>query len=691
MTRRAILLGLLGAAAVCGLTYFNDAVMHATFFIGNNLPISVYGALILFVILFNPLMFRFWKRLALSTAEIAVALALTLSACCIPGSGLLRTLTPTLIMPFHYQRLTPAWQEHKALEAVPSYMLANVTKDNESDVLNGFIQGLGAAQGHIAFSRVPWAAWVRPLAFWLPLVLILWIALLGLALVVHRQWSDHEQLPYPIAAFTHSLLTGFRRESAELAHSRIFWIGLAATCGLHLNNYACAWFPQLIPLTLSFNFSGLLPLFPTLMKTNTFGYFQPTIYLTVVAFAYFLASDVSLALGLGPLFWLLVAGTLAGYGISVAGSSPNITEFAQFGAYLATVLVLVYTGRNFYGAVLRRAVGLSACARLPKLGQGAPARAADTPPPESVWGARLFLAGMVILGIYLSALGRLDWQLAVLFLGGTVLTFLVMSRIIAETGCFFIQAYWYPHSIIIGFFGITALGAQSIAIMAILTAVLLLDQREAFMPFTINSLKLLDLSRVSALKIAKVIVGALLIGLTVAVAATLYFQYDRGANMTDNWATSYVPMLPFQEQVRAEQRLESQQRLAQSAALAGWERFACLKPDGKAMLSLAVAFALALAVIMARLRFSRWPIHPVFLLVWATYPANHFAFSFLLGWVIKALVTRYGGSSVYRALKPLMVGLIAGEMLGGGIPMLIGFVYYLLTGLPPKTFSIMPG
>ena len=36
MTIRAILLGLLGACFVCGFTYFNDAVMRQTYFVGNN-------------------------------------------------------------------------------------------------------------------------------------------------------------------------------------------------------------------------------------------------------------------------------------------------------------------------------------------------------------------------------------------------------------------------------------------------------------------------------------------------------------------------------------------------------------------------------------------------------------------------------------------------------------------------------
>ena len=66
------------------------------------------------------------------------------------------------------------------------------------------------------------------------------------------------------------------------------------------------------------------------------------------------------------------------------------------------------------------------------------------------------------------------------------------------------------------------------------------------------------------------------------------------------------------------------------------------------------------------------------------------AFSFLLGWFIKALVVKYGGEAAYRKLKPLMFGLIAGDMLGGIIPTIMGVFYHLFTGELPKLFKVMP-
>ncbi|MFH1095539.1 MAG: DUF6785 family protein, partial [Candidatus Micrarchaeota archaeon] len=104
MTIRSIILGLLGVAFVCSYTYFNDHVMRQTFFVGNNMPISVYGLLVVFLLFVYPLLRRVSRRLALSRREIAIILVMTLAACAIPGSNLLRLFTQTLVLPHRFER-----------------------------------------------------------------------------------------------------------------------------------------------------------------------------------------------------------------------------------------------------------------------------------------------------------------------------------------------------------------------------------------------------------------------------------------------------------------------------------------------------------------------------------------------------------------------------------------------------------
>ena len=53
-------------------------------------------------------------------------------------------------------------------------------------------------------------------------------------------------------------------------------------------------------------------------------------------------------------------------------------------------------------------------------------------------------------------------------------------------------------------------------------------------------------------------------------------------------------------------------------------------------------------------------------------------------------MTKYGGASAYQKLKPLMIGVIAGDIIGGVVPMIIGAIYWSSTGLPPKLFKVLP-
>ena len=52
MSKRALLLGFLGALFLCGFTFFNDMVIRGSFLVGSFLPFSILGTLMLFVLFY---------------------------------------------------------------------------------------------------------------------------------------------------------------------------------------------------------------------------------------------------------------------------------------------------------------------------------------------------------------------------------------------------------------------------------------------------------------------------------------------------------------------------------------------------------------------------------------------------------------------------------------------------------------
>ena len=678
MTIRSILLGLLGAVFICGTTYFNDRVLHQTDMIGNNLPVSVYGILILFLLGVAPLL---GKR-SLRGKELAVIMTLTLAACCIPGSGLLRFFTPALVMPHHYSRTEPGWRDEHILDQVPKIMLADVSAD-EDRVVDGFRQGLSHGDRHISPAEIPWQAWWRAIGFWSITLLTLWFALLALSLVFHRQWSQGEHLPYPIAAFTNSLLPAEGTRLSPLFRRRLFWLGTLLVLGFHLNNFACRMFPDfLIPIRRQFDFGALHVFLPALVRGGGYGLLRPVVYFSVVGIAYFIPSDVSLSLGLGPFLWFLVVGLLLPYGIQLDQvlegkgwyMSLRGRTFLLFGANLALFLSILYTGRHHLTNVFRRCLGL---------------RSRDEVSPSEVRAGRIFLLLSLVLLLQMRLVG-IAWPFGAAYIAVLIVFFVVMGRLIAETGLFYMQPYFFPCVVIWGMVGVRTLGVRTLLLLQMFSMILVVDPRESLIAFASNSLKLIELRGVNVGRATRWSAVAVVLGLLVAVPTCLYIQYDQGSIVYDAWGYGNVPKFPFDNAVAIKRKLASQGLPDGPAGTSVWSRLRHLSPNRTCMAALLAGFAAAAICSACRLRFRRWPIHPLLFVTWATYPTYLMCASFLLGWLIKTVVVKYGGMQLYQRLKPLMVGILTGEILGAVFPSIVGAIYYLITNKPPVAFHVLP-
>ncbi|MHC4251459.1 MAG: DUF6785 family protein, partial [Planctomycetota bacterium] len=545
--------------------------------------------------------------------------------------------------------------------------------------ITGFAQGLGEGTDWIDFGDVPWYAWGRTLiCFWVPLLLAMSFGVIGLALVVHKQWSTHEHLPYPIIQFASSLLPAEGEARGGVFRNRLFWIGTGAVFALHLNNYAYQWWPQdLVQIPQQFNFTSLRPLLPNLVRGGDNWLLNPKIFFTAVAFAYFVSTEVSLSLGIAPFVYATVAGVFVGYGVSFRGGwySSSIQFFLHAGAFFGMFLFLAYTGRRWFAQVFRKAIGLTS---------------SDEVGSSAVWGARVFMAGTLVFVVMLMMVG-LAWQWAVIYTCGVLIVFIVMSRVVAETGCFFIHPYCLPGTVIAGALGAKVVGPRAMLIMFFVSSILLMDPREAVMPFMVHGLKLIEGRRISLGRTAAWGGAAVAVGLAVAVPVVLYLQYSMGGKATgDGWTLNAVPKSAMNVVVGTKQRLVAQGALSQAGNMGFFEGLRGLSPEWPAVTGFFVAMGLVLAFSVARIRFARWPLHPVMFLILGTWQSRTLGASFLVGWLIKTLVTRYGGATTYLRLKPLMIGIIAGDLFGGILPMIVGTLYYFITGDLPESYRVLP-
>lgn len=677
MTFRALVLGFLGVILFSGLAYFNDHVLKQTYLVGHHMPPIVYGGLILFLFTLHPILARLWGKKPLSTAELAVMIMLPLAVCGFEGTGFFRNFGPLIVLPHQKEKTLPGWKENDILKALPEKLLVDPQADSGKGI-SGFMNGLSIGQDHISLSDIPWKALADPFSFWLPLAAIFYISLIGLALVLHRQWSEHEHLPYPIAAMTHALLPQGGNLFSKLIKNRGFLIAAVVVLLIHLNNYLNTVFEISVPINLNIELGSMLDSLPSLFVNSsrlswTLNF---TIFFSAIAVAFLIPKDVSFSIGLSPIFASCVVGFAGVWGYSTDQDSSK--EFFVSGAYLAIFLSILYTGRFYYLNVFKRAV-------LPSKKETGDAD------KSAIWGARLFIVGSVVFTGMIASIG-LDWQLAIGVTFMLVVFNVGMSRILAETGLFYIQPLTNLAIFFVGIMGTHAIGPVPVVIIGFIASVLFTEPREIYMPYIVNGFKILGASEVKIGKTVPACIAAVILGMGIATIASTYFIYDGGMNNVNSWSSGPAVERPFTNAIRIKQRLEAQGMLKQTEALSGWSRFAHFNPETTAVVALALGFGLTLAFSYGRLRFPGWPIHPLLFAVAASWPAVKFGMCFLIGWFIKVLVSKYGGENGYQKVKPIMIGLIAGEILGAVIPILVGLIYYWITGeVTSRSYLVYPG
>jgi hypothetical protein len=628
--------------------------------------------LILGMIAVNPLLSR-WR---LRSGEIAVALALVLVACSVPGSSLMRVFTPSLVMPIRYNSINPGWRKNDVLSYVPPAMLPGGGR-SDPRVVDDFLSGRGHGGTSIGLTDVPWDKWRSPLTTWMPLVILAGICAISMSLIVHHQWARRERLRYPIADFAAAVTTlDPGRAAPAIFRNKVFWTGLGVTFCIHLINGTHAWFPNSISIPLEFD----VPLwqeYPLLAETPTAGrLLRPILYPTFVAFAYFLASDISFTLGTCQVIFVILAASLltAGVDISQAHFRGGPFMWGRFGSYLMIALILAYAGRAYYTQVFKRALLIG------------PGKGVEG---SVVWAGRILILAAGAMMLIVTALG-LPWLLSVLAVLMLLLIYLVMARINAESGLFHCEPLWEPIAVLIGLFGYHALGLKGLAILGLFTAVLIIDPRECLAPFVVNGLKICDQAKVKPGRVAWTGVGVLAIAVAVAVPVVLWANYNFGIQTADKWSTYHVPTDTFNVVERAATDLKVAGRLESSERLSSIERLTNINPDHRFFWAFGAGAAGVLVLSARRRRFPWWPLHPIMFLVAGTWPIEQFSHSFLLGWFIKTVVTKLGGANRYRQGKTFMIGIVAGDLLGGLLFMAVGAIYYWVTGLFPIKHHVFP-
>ena len=681
-----------------GVAGFHDNYCYSTgpLMIGCHLPGGALAYLVLVGLVWNGLAGRISKRLALGPGELAVVLCATFVACFPPTSGLFRYATRLIMLPWYHLPGKPDWAAHGLLDFLPRGFFpwpgpeaaAAAPGSPESiayqRVYQGYFTGLASGTALLPWTEVPYRAWLGALLRWGPLVFLFALSSIALQFVVHRQWSDHEQLGFPVAQVAGSFCARAdgRPGVPDIFRSRLFWYGFTPVFLYYLLDFLGAKIPTAFPRMYTV-FPSLkawwVPMheaFPAL--THTSGYFWSvcgqSLLFTIVGASYFVSAEISFTMGISMIATVAFA---LGYYYAVGKPLPaGQLSVSCGGAYVGYTAMLLWTGRTYFGRLFARAFGR----RMPLTGEDG----------ASVVAARVFLLAFAGFAGMLRLAG-FDWTFAILFAIISQMFMLVLSRILCETGVPFLSFAVHPMSLQETLIGTGAVGTRNLVLGRWLSSLLMQDPRECLMPYVATAAKVADARGLRMRRVFWGLVGTVALALCIAFAATLRNHYTTGA-MTDSYASGWAVTGAFGQCATYAQQLVDMGDWALATQGGVVERLRLLHASPPHLRFFVFGLVAVVGVSALRYRFSRFPVHPLLFLVAGSFTSRVCWGSFLLGWFVKTLVVRFGGGRSYQRLKPLFVGLVAGEVVFVGVNVLYNLVYILVMHNGPTIgIRVLPG
>ncbi len=671
VTWRSILLGLIGVLFICGLAPYNDYAVANTYLIGNFLPIGVLLFVLVVVLLLNSTLRHVAPRHALREAELAITLTMMFVACSIPTSGLMRFLPTTLVGTYALAGESPDNAELLDTIGFPHWLLPLTGGTNAVEI--GASSVIQYYKSRSPDGSVPWRAWIRPIFTWGSFVACLWGTMLFLSIIVRRQWVDNEKLAFPLATVYGSLIESPREGAAfnDLFHSRGFWVAAGMVFFVHAINALHAYTPTFPSIPLGYNFDALFADAPWVYLG--YGFKEASIIFCVVGITFFLHSSLSFSV------WFLFI--LLQVVFMVLGQNQITMTFPMrndqtFGGMIVLCGVMLWIGRQHFWMVIRHAFGR---ARPDEV------ESRYLPYSAAAWGAVLCFAGLIT---WLMLAGATMIASVVIALA-LLMRLMITARILAETGIIFIIIPW-PSNRVWHYPSLLApeplqTSHRSFFLSAFFSAIFH-GVRESFAGFFQQSVRVADLTaysrshrwRTSAPLLVTVVL-ALVVAYFTSWGSTLWVEYTYATpipagstELINSGAIDHLPRAVMIAEPTAYDNLPDQQ----SAFAVG--------------LNIAIGAVLVGFMSFMRLTFVWWPVHPIAFIVLYSYSTNTIWLSVFLGWLVKVILTKLGGSTLLRAAKPVFIGLIVGEASAAGVLLVVSLILNAL-GYEYHPVVLLPG
>ena len=412
LSPRAFLIGLALCAFLGLVLPYNRMVIQGRWLNAYFIDRGALVLLFLLVLFANPLLAALKKRFALNRGELLAIYVMFLFL--LPVSQMVKHLISYLTGVTYY-----ASPERRDLEAVLPNIVA-WTAPGDTEVVRGLYEGLPDGV------PPPWEAWLVPLVSWGAFLLVLLGVLICLAVILRKQWEDHERFAFPIMQVPLEVSETRSGRVGRLFRSRLMWAGFAIPFAIGSINALHHYFHTIPRIGLVHDiwvFDGTTPL-------------RLRLHFAILGYSYFVNTDVSLSIWVFNVISKIVRGVLAILGAERYNVSGVVGRFSSQGH---ASLALMGMGYMVVLAAYSLWVGREHLRQVVAKALGRPSAADDSQEVMSYRAAVIGIGGGTLyLGCWLYQAGMSPPVILVLF-ASCFIVFLVMARIVSETG--FVTAY----------------------------------------------------------------------------------------------------------------------------------------------------------------------------------------------------------------------------------------------------------
>ena len=614
---KGLLIGIAFSLAVGLLAPYG--VVFNYYWVGFN-PSSP-GALFLFFVLtfaVNGFVALIGRHFALSKADLVLIYCMLMMAVTVPTWGLMFFLIGTIVYPFYY-----ATPENNYVELFYDFIPSWIAPQ-DFEAIKNYYEGLPQGES------IPWGVWVEPMAYWLALIVAMSFMLICMSAILHRQWSEHERLTYPMVQLPQNMIEKDAATCAWLLFLRTSGCGWGLPCpsSCSASTPSTTTFPSCPNTTLAAVFpSSTIPCTCRLRST----------WLGSASSTWSISRSRS-ASGSFYVFSKVEEGVFKTLGIASTErlsayeySQPADLTHQATGAVIVLVLFGLWIARPHLKEVW--------C----KLWD--PRGGVDDSEELLSYRTALvgFLGSLLFVAVWLWRSGVPIVVLPVLLVV-SLLFFVLVARVVATGGVATARSPIVPAYFIISGLGTSILGAKGLVALNF-TFIWQGESRTSPMVACANGLKLAELIPGPKTRLFWGLMLALVCSLVGAAYMTLKLAYTHGAiNLSlINWAGAHgwpyigPTILNMPE-----------------ANMRGW-------------LFKGIGAVVEGFLMWAQHRWFWWPLHPVGFAIAVGWLTSQIWFSALIAWLLKLVIVRFGGVRLFQNAKPFFLGLILGEVSVSGV------------------------